>query len=176
MISNPRRQFTRCERKGRRPEQSPDRGLLGDELICFALGELIRAERLIRSEKRVGQHVVHPRCQFGMRGAVLLASCRLAPDRTVRRTHIRHGSFHLWPRAVGGLGDIERCPVEASERIAPVARVLLDPGNHLGMSSLNEQCPNPTDKGRGVADDAPRNRVRSEQTGVALIVERVLEW
>ena len=53
--------------------------------------------------------------------------------------------------------------------------MLIDPGDHFGMSGLHEQRPNATDERGRVADDLPRHRRWAEQPRITEVVEGVLE-
>jgi hypothetical protein len=45
--------------------------------------------------------------------------------------------------------------------------------HNFGMCGLNEEGPDPADERRGVAEYRPGDRLRSEQSGVATMVEGV---
>ena len=79
------------------------------------------------------------------------------------RPNCQYSCSDLGDRSIGGLGDVHRRAVESSERIIPITRALFNSSRHLRMSSLDEQCADPADERRRVADHAPRNRVRPEQ-------------
>ena len=173
MAADPRGERGRGLRQRVGAEERADAGLLTDIPVGVGHRARLGPVRPVGGEEGIGQRVVHPGRQPGVRRVVGLAAVRRARDRPVapadqgdRLIHLRHG-------AERGRGDVGRRPGQAAERVLPVPRVVGHSRGDLRMGRLDEQGPDSAHEHGGVADDRPGHRARPEQPGVPGVAERV---
>ena len=117
-----------------------------------------------------------PGGELGLAGAVGHATVAATRHGTMGLSDTCYRLFDFGERAKGRRRHIRGRAGEPAERIGHVAGVIGDPGNDLGMHSLNQQGSHAADEGRSVTDDPPAHRFGAEEPRIARVVEGAGEW
>ena len=143
------------------------RSPLGDVGVGTA-GNVSASEGEVRREERVGERVVHPAQQLGIRGGVRSAVGSVADDSVVDAAHGPRD--RLGRRDVGERGDDQPLggAPEPPDRVGAVGGVLGDTGDGSRLQRLHHQGADPADEGgEGAVHDPGRSLRFDEAVGVA---------
>jgi len=173
MVSEPPRQRFCGIRKRGGIEQAAHLRLLGHKPIRIARSERVRPELLIGNQERVRESIVHPRGQLRSTGGVRPVAMRGSLNRPMGAAHESDSALYLGycPKRRGG--DVRRRARQPTEWILAIAGMVDHTCHDLGMGGLNQKSADAADECCGVADDGPRDRIRTEEAGVSFVRKRL---